>query len=104
MDVRDQQQYGIPFRCLYSVNIDNLLMAGKHTSVTHVAGSPVKLMGNGAEHGVAVAAAAFLCNQYDTTPRGLYDARLDELRALVDGLAGHEHSPEGPRRFVATPG
>lgn len=104
MDVRDQQPYGIPFRCLYSVNIDNLLMAGKHISVTHVAGSSVKLMGNGAEHGVAVAAAAFLCNTYDTTPRGLYDERLDELRALVDGLAGHEHSPDAPRRFVATPG
>ncbi len=27
MDLRDQQPYGIPFRCLYSANIDNLLMA-----------------------------------------------------------------------------
>ncbi len=102
MDVRDQQPYGIPFRCLYSANIDNLLMAGKHISVTHVAGSSVKLMGNGAQHGVAVAAAAFLCNEHDTTPRGLYDARLDELVGLVDRLNGHEHAPGG--RFVAVPG
>lgn len=106
MDVRDQQPYGIPFRCLYSVNIDNLLMAGKHISVTHVAGSSVKLMGNGAQHGVATAAAAFLCNEHDTTPRGLYDAHLDELIGLVDQLNGHEHNPAGPggRKFVAVPG
>ena len=31
--------YGIPFRCLYSANISNLLMAGKHISVTRIAGT-----------------------------------------------------------------
>lgn len=103
MDLRDQQPYGIPFRCLYSANIDNLMMAGKHISVTHVAGSSVKLMGNGAQHGIATAAAAFLCNRYDTTPRGLYDKHLDELIGLVAELSGHEHNPAG-RRFVAVPG
>ena len=91
MDLRDNQPYGIPFRCLYSANIDNLLMAGKHISVTHVAGSSVKLMGNGAQHGVATAAAAFLCNEHETTPRGLYDAYLDELIGLVSKLTGHQH-------------
>jgi hypothetical protein len=98
IDLRDSQPYGIPFRCLYSANIENLLMAGKHISVTHVAGSSVKLMGNGAQHGVAVAAAAHLCNRYETTPRGLFDDRLDELRGLVERLTGHEH---GGRKFVA---
>jgi len=107
MDVRDQQPYGTPFRCLYSANIDNLLMAGKHISVTHVAGSSVKLMGNGAQHGVAVAAAAFLCNQHDTTPRGLLEGHLDRLRDLVDALTGHDHdmtSHPPTRKFVAVPG
>lgn len=107
MDVRDQQPYGVPFRCLYSANIENLMMAGKHISVTHVAASSVKLMGNGAQHGIATAAAAFLCNQHDTTPRGLYDAHLDELIGLVATLSGHEHDGTGPatgRRFVAVPG
>lgn len=98
MDLRDKQPYGIPFRCLYSANIDNLLMAGKHISVTHVAGSSVKLMGNGAQHGVAVAAAAYLCNTHGVTPRGLYDAHLDELIGLVGNLTGHEHDA---RKFVA---
>jgi hypothetical protein len=106
-DGRDQQSYGVPFRCLYSANIDNLLMAGKHISVTHVAGSSVKLMGNGAQHGVATAAAALLCNEHNTTPRGLLDDHLDKLRNLVDALTGHDHDmtshPPG-RKFVAVPG
>lgn len=105
-DQRDGQSYGIPFRCLYSANIDNLLMAGKHISVTHVAGSATKLMGNGAQHGVATAAAAFMCNENNTTPRGLYDERLAELRALVDALTGHDHDMSSyppTARFVAVP-
>jgi len=106
-DNRDKQSYGIPFRCLYSVNIENLMMAGKHISVTHVAGSSTKLMGNGAQHGVAVAAAAFLCNQHNTTPRGLYEEHLAQLRNLVDELAGcdHDMTTQPPaRKFVAVPG
>ncbi len=47
MDLRDKQPYGVPFRCLYSASVENLLMAGKHISVTHVASSSVKFMGIG---------------------------------------------------------
>jgi len=38
-DERDGKPFDIPFRSLYSANISNLMMAGKHISVTHVAGS-----------------------------------------------------------------
>jgi hypothetical protein len=106
-DMRDQQSYGIPFRCLYSANIDNLMMAGKHISVTHVAGSATKLMGNGAQHGVVVAAAAALCNAHDTTPRGLLQERFDELKSLVDDLTSCDHdmtSHPPTRKFEAVPG
>ena len=83
------------------------MMAGKHISVTHVAASATKLMGNGAQHGIAVAAAAFLCNQHDTTPRGLYQHRLGELRNLVDRLTACDHdmaSHPPERKFKAVPG
>ncbi|UTN85411.1 FAD-dependent oxidoreductase [Pseudomonas aeruginosa] len=95
-DMRDKQAYGIPFRCLYSANIDNLLMAGKHISVTHVAGSSTKTMGNGSQHGIAVGAAAFLCNQHKSSPRGLYENHLGELKNLVGQLTAcdHEHPPK----------
>jgi len=106
-DGRDKQAYAIPFRCLYSRNINNLLAAGKHISVTHVAGSSTKLMGNGAQHGVAAAAAAVLCNRHGLTPRELGQIRLVELKALVDQLTGndhdmHQHPPT--RKYDPVPG
>ena len=62
--------YAVPFRCLYSRNIENLMMACKCISVSHVAGSSTKTMLNGGQFGVATAAAAFLCKKHNTTPRG----------------------------------
>lgn len=105
-DNRDKEAYTIPFRCLYSSNIDNLLMAGKHISVTHVAGSSTKLMGNGAQHGVAVAAAAYMCNKFKQTPRQLYQHHLSALKDLVDQLTGcdHDMAVNPPfRKYVQVP-
>ncbi|WP_291201639.1 FAD-dependent oxidoreductase [Hyphomonas sp.] len=106
-DGRDKQAYAIPFRCLYSRNISNLLAAGKHISVTHVAGSSTKLMGNGAQHGVAAAAAAVLCNRHGVTPRELGQIRLVELKALVDQLTGNDHDMQQhppTRKYDPVPG
>ncbi len=85
-DTRDGRPYAIPFRCLYSADVANLMMAGKHISVTHVAGSSAKFMANGAQHGIATGAAAYLCTRHGTTPRGVHDDHLDELRTVVGGL------------------
>lgn len=87
-DTRDDQPYDIPFRCLYSVNISNLLVAGKHISVTHVAGSNTKFMGNGGQHAIATAAAAFLCTKHRTTPRGVYNEHLEELQKVAAEFTG----------------
>ncbi len=94
-DTRDEKPYGIPFRCLYSTNIENLMMAGKHISVTHVAGSSTKFMGNGGQHGIAVGAAAYLCKTHGTTPRGLSQNHLGELKALIGELTAHDHDHVG---------
>ena len=67
------------------------MMAGKHISVTHVAASATKLMGNGAQHGVAVAAAAHLCLDLNKTPRELYLDNLAELKALVTKETSCDH-------------
>ncbi|HZZ46866.1 MAG TPA: FAD-dependent oxidoreductase [Pseudonocardia sp.] len=86
-DERDGKPYAIPFRCLYSADVSNLMMAGKHISVTHIAGSSTKFMANGAQHGIATGAAAFLCREHRTVPRGIHDAHLPQLRAIVSDLA-----------------
>lgn len=106
-DQRDKSSYAIPFRCLYSANVDNLMMAGKHISVTHVAASSTKLMGNGAQHGVATAAAAFLCRQHEIRPRDLGTKRFQELKSLIEELTSCDHdmaSHPPVRKFERVPG
>lgn len=95
-DVRDNKPYAIPFRCLYSTNISNLMMAGKHLSVTRVAGTTTKLMGNGGQHGAAVGAAAFLCVKHQTTPRGIYEEYLADLQQITGELTGCHHLHDTP--------
>ncbi|KAK1855607.1 hypothetical protein CCHR01_01782 [Colletotrichum chrysophilum] len=85
-DERDKKPYDIPFRCLFSTNISNLMMAGKHISTTHIGGSNAKFMANGGQHALATAAAAHLCKKYQTTPRGIHDNHLQELKATTGNL------------------
>lgn len=77
---RDFKPYTVPFRCLYSADIDNLLCAGKHISATHIASSTIKLMGNCGYHGMVTGTAASLCVKYDITPRSLGEKKLPELK------------------------
>ena len=87
-DERDDKPFDIPFRCLYSSHLSNLMMAGKHISVTHVAGSVCKFMGNGAQHAIATAAAASIAIKYGATPRQVHDNHLRELQDLVAEARG----------------
>jgi hypothetical protein len=100
-DVRDNKPYAIPFRCLYSTNLSNLMMAGKHISVTRVAGTTTKLMGNGGQHGAAVGVAAYLCVKHHTTPRGVYETYLDDLQQITGELTGCHHLHLAPSETVA---
>jgi hypothetical protein len=73
----------IPFRSLYSRNIENLMIAGRCASATHVAVMNIKCMRTGGQMGIATGAAAFLCKKHNTTPRGLYERHLAELQNVV---------------------
>jgi len=72
--------YGIPFRCLYSRNIDNLLFAGRNISVTHAALSSTRVMATCAVIGQAAGTAAALCARRGVTPRTLDRDRIRELQ------------------------
>ena len=74
--------YFIPYRCLYSRNIENLFMAGRDVSVTHEALGAVRVMRTCCLMGEVVGRAAALCLWEDTNPRGVYEDHLDELITL----------------------
>jgi len=75
--------YPIPYRCLYSRNVENLFMAGRNISVTHVALGTVRVMRTCGMMGEVVGMAASLCKQHNTTPRGVYESHLAELKMLA---------------------
>ncbi|MBD3239350.1 MAG: FAD-dependent oxidoreductase [Chitinivibrionales bacterium] len=52
--------YGIPWRCLYSRNVENLLMAGRNVSATHIALSSTRVAGTCMSMGQAVGSAVAL--------------------------------------------
>lgn len=64
--------YPVPYRCLYSRNIDNLFMAGRNISVTHVALGTTRVMRTTGMLGEVVGMAASICKKYQIEPRGVY--------------------------------
>lgn len=75
--------YYIPYRCLYSKNIENLLMAGRCFSTSHVGLGGPRVMNTTGQMGVAVGYASSLCKKYNTNPRGVYQFHINELRELI---------------------
>ena len=69
----------IPYRCLYSRNINNLFMAGRDVSVTHDALGSVRVMRTGGMMGETVGTAAALCVKYNAKPRDVYEKYIGEL-------------------------
>jgi len=72
--------YGVPYRSCYSRNLDNLFLAGRLISATHLAHSSTRIMRTGAAIGQAVGLAAALCLKHDCSPRELGCERLAELQ------------------------
>lgn len=72
--------YGIPYRCLYSVNIENLMFAGRNISVTHAACASTRVMATCGILGQAVGTAAAIAVREGLTPRGIYEKRIHELQ------------------------
>ncbi len=90
--------YPIPYRCLYSKNVDNLFMAGRNISVTHVALGTVRVMRTGGMMGEVVGMAASLCKKNSCLPRDVYAKHLGELKALMDKGVGLG-KPQPPQTY-----
>ena len=75
--------YHVPYRCLYSRNIDNLFMAGRNISVTHVAYGTIRVQRTTAMMGEVVGMAASICKKHQSSPRSVYLNYLAELKELM---------------------
>ena len=85
-----QVPYWAPYRCLYSRNVENLFMAGRDISVTHEALGPVRVMRTCGAMGEVVGMAAAICVKAETTPRGVYEQHLGELKKLMEKGTGKQ--------------
>ncbi|WP_233231561.1 FAD-dependent oxidoreductase [Tichowtungia aerotolerans] len=80
---KPQDSYYVPFRSLYSRNIENLMMAGRCFSCSHIGLGGPRVMRTTGQMGIATGYAAFLCLNYQTTPRGVYQGHIEELQSLI---------------------
>ena len=76
--------YAVPYRCLYSRNIDNLFMAGRNISVTHIGLGTVRVMRTTGMMGEVVGMAAGICTRHRSLPRQVYTDHLDELKSMME--------------------
>ena len=78
--------YGIPYRVLYSRNVENLFFAGRNISMTHATMSSSRVMATCAILGEAVGEAANLAREFHLTPAGVGEKiRLLQERLMKNG-------------------
>ena len=75
--------YPIPYRCLYSKNVENLMMAGRDISVSHVALGTIRLMRTGGMMGEVIGMAASVCKDHSAKPRAVYENYFSDLEKLM---------------------
>lgn len=101
--------YAVPYRCLYSRNVDNLFMAGRNMSCTHVALGTVRVMRTTGMMGEVVGMAAGLCHKHSVEPRDIYHHHLPELKQLMQAGLGKRDVPDNqrfnePNKLLEVPG
>lgn len=80
---RLSEPYGIPLRCLYSKNIENLMFAGRNISATHISFSSTRVMGTVGVMGQAVGTAASVAIANGLTPREVCRQRIEEIQNIL---------------------
>jgi hypothetical protein len=71
VSIKPPEVYSIPYRCLYSRNIANLMLAGRNISTTHAAFSSSRVMATCSVVGQATGTAAAMCAKHGIMPRQL---------------------------------
>ena len=81
-------RYYIPYRSLYSRNINNLFMAGRCFSCSHAGLGGPRVMRTTGQMGAAVGYAAALCIEKRVNPRAIYEDHLSEYMELIEKQQG----------------
>ncbi len=95
---RLSEPYPIPFRSLYSHNIENLMFAGRNISASHVAFSSTRVMGTIGLLGQAAGTGAAIAVHHDLTPRQVCEQCITEIQ---DALMEDDCFLPGLRRKIA---
>ena len=95
---RLSEPYPIPFRSLYSHNIENLMFAGRNISASHVAFSSTRVMGTIGLLGQAAGTGAAIAVRHDLTPRQASQQYITEIQ---DTLMEDDCFLPGLRRKIA---
>ncbi|MGC6425598.1 MAG: FAD-dependent oxidoreductase [Akkermansiaceae bacterium] len=83
-NVDRQNGYPIPYRIMYSKDIDNLFMAGRCASVDRRALGTTRVMRTCGMMGEVVGKAAWIASSKGTTPRGVFQNHLSLLIDLIE--------------------
>lgn len=70
----------IPYRSMYSKNVPNMFMAGRNTSMPHVALGTSRVQGTTGMMGQIIGTAAAMCVKKQRDPRGIYESHIGELQ------------------------
>ena len=76
-------RYDVPYRVLYSHNIDNLFIGGRNMSVTHQALGTVRVQMTLGMAGEVTGMAAQICKKHGVYPRAVYEKYLPELKKMM---------------------
>jgi hypothetical protein len=101
--------YQIPFRSMYSRNIDNLFLTGRLISASHIAFGSTRVMATCAHNGQAVGVAATLCKEQGLRPRDLVGAsqigqlqqRLLRTGQYIPGVPGRDEADLAQRARIS---
>jgi hypothetical protein len=81
--------YQIPYRCLYSRNIENLFIVGRIISSSHVAFGSTRVIGTCSLGAQAIATAAAMCKAHNLLPRDI--TRAPHMKTLQRRLQRSGH-------------
>ena len=78
------QGFGIPFGCLYSVNVPNLMFAGRDISATHMGLSATRVMATCALLGQAAGTGAAVAIEKGIDPSQVHKEHIAQVQAMLE--------------------